>query len=118
MVNVTSDKCYAHRTTGEPGYREDDPMGGDDPYSNSKGCAELVTTSFRQSFFPPPALDRHGVALASARAGNAIGGGDWTADQLIPDLIRAFSAGRGPRSSAAPAGSGPGSSSSSRCGAT
>ncbi len=93
VVNVTSDKCYAHRTTGEP-YAEDDPMGGDDPYSNSKGCSELVTTSFRRSFFPPEALDRHGVALASARAGNAIGGGDWTADQLIPDLIRAFDAGR------------------------
>ena len=93
IVNVTSDKCYAHRSSG-PGYREDDPMGGDDPYSNSKGCAELVTTSYRQSFFPPAALDRHGVALGSARAGNAIGGGDWTADQLIPDLIRAFTADR------------------------
>lgn len=89
IVNVTSDKCYAHRASG-PGYREADPMGGDDPYSNSKGCAELVTTSFRQSYFPPAALGRHGVALASARAGNAIGGGDWTADQLIPDLVRAF----------------------------
>jgi CDP-glucose 4,6-dehydratase len=93
LVNVTSDKCYAHRASGEP-YREDDPMGGDDPYSNSKGCAELVTTSYRQSFFPPPALARHGVGLASARAGNAIAGGDWTADQLVPDLIRAFLANR------------------------
>ena len=94
IVNVTSDKCYAHRSSGAP-YREDDPMGGDDPYSNSKGCAELVTTSYRQSFFPPakPRL-QHGVALASARAGNAIGGGDWTADQLIPDLVRAFMADR------------------------
>ena len=59
-------------------------MGGDDPYSNSKGCAELVTTAYRQSFFPVAKLDQHGVALASARAGNAIGGGDWTPDQLIP----------------------------------
>jgi CDP-glucose 4,6-dehydratase len=94
IVNVTSDKCYAHRSSG-PAYGEADPMGGDDPYSNSKGCAELVTTAYRQSFFPPAALDRHGVALGSARAGNAIGGGDWTADQLIPDLIRAFTADRG-----------------------
>lgn len=93
IVNVTSDKCYAHRDAG-PGYREDDPMGGDDPYSNSKGCAELVTTAFRQSYFPPATLEEHGVALASARAGNAVGGGDWTADQLIPDLVRAFAAGR------------------------
>lgn len=93
VVNVTSDKCYAHRASGV-GYREDEPMGGDDPYSNSKGCAELVTTAFRQSFFPPASLGRHGVALASARAGNAIGGGDWTADQLIPDLMRAFTSGR------------------------
>jgi CDP-glucose 4,6-dehydratase len=89
VVNVTSDKCYAHQPSGAA-HREQDPMGGDDPYSNSKGCAELVTTSFRQSYFPPDALDRHGVALASARAGNAIGGGDWTADQLIPDLVRGF----------------------------
>ena len=84
VVNVTSDKCYAHRAGG-PGYREDEPMGGDDPYSNSKGCAELVTTAYQHSF---------GVTVGSARAGNAIGGGDWTADQLIPDLIRAFAARR------------------------
>jgi CDP-glucose 4,6-dehydratase len=84
VVNVTSDKCYAHGEGGRP-FRETDPMGGDDPYSSSKGCAELVTTTYRKSFLP---------ALASARAGNAIGGGDWTADQLIPDLIRAFTAGR------------------------
>jgi CDP-glucose 4,6-dehydratase len=93
IVNVTSDKCYAHRASG-PGYAEGDPMGGDDPYSNSKGCAELVTTSFRQSYFPAERVAEHGVALASARAGNAIGGGDWTPDQLIPDLIRAFREGR------------------------
>jgi CDP-glucose 4,6-dehydratase len=93
VVNVTSDKCYAHRASG-PGYREGEPMGGDDPYSNSKGCAELVTSAFRQSYFPPDALAAHGVALASARAGNAVGGGDWTPDQLIPDLVRAFAAER------------------------
>lgn len=93
VVNVTSDKCYAHRESGA-GYREDEPMGGDDPYSNSKGCAELVTAAYRRSFFPPDALARHGVALASARAGNAVGGGDWTPDQLIPDLIRALAAGQ------------------------
>jgi CDP-glucose 4,6-dehydratase len=69
-------------------------MGGRDPYSNSKGCAELVTTAYRESFFRPAALDHHGVALASARAGNAIGGGDWTSDQLIPDLMRAFLGGQ------------------------
>jgi CDP-glucose 4,6-dehydratase len=89
IVNVTSDKCYAHRSSGEA-YLESDPMGGDDPYSNSKGCAELVTTAWRASYFPPESLGEHGVALGSARAGNAIGGGDWTADQLIPDLLRAF----------------------------
>jgi len=93
VVNVTSDKCYANREWVW-GYRENEPMGGRDPYSNSKGCAELVTTSYRESFFPPTSLERHGVALASARAGNAIGGGDWTGDQLIPDLMRAFIAGQ------------------------
>jgi CDP-glucose 4,6-dehydratase len=92
VVNVTSDKCYLNREWVW-GYREDEPMGGRDPYSNSKGCAELVTTAYRESFFHPASLDRHGVALGSARAGNAIGGGDWTANQLIPDLIRAFLAG-------------------------
>ncbi len=89
IVNVTSDKCYANREWIW-GYREDEPMGGRDPYSNSKGCAELVTTAYQQSFFPPETFEQHGVALGSARAGNAIGGGDWTSDQLIPDLMRAF----------------------------
>ncbi len=89
VVNVTSDKCYANREWIW-GYREDEPMGGRDPYSNSKGCAELVTTAYRESFFPPASFEHHRVALASARAGNAIGGGDWTCNQLIPDLIRAF----------------------------
>jgi len=92
-VNVTSDKCYENREFLW-GYRENEPMGGHDPYSNSKGCAELVTSAFRDSFFPPASLEQHGVALASARAGNAVGGGDWTSDQLIPDLMRAFLAGR------------------------
>jgi CDP-glucose 4,6-dehydratase len=93
VVNVTSDKCYENREWVW-GYRENEPMGGRDPYSNSKGCAELVTTAFRESFFPPELVGQHGVALASARAGNAIGGGDWTSDQLIPDLMRAFLAGK------------------------
>lgn len=93
VVNVTSDKCYANREWVW-GYREHEPMGGRDPYSNSKGCAELVTTAYRESFFPAESRDRHGVSLASARAGNAIGGGDWTSDQLIPDLMRSFVAGR------------------------
>ena len=93
VVNVTSDKCYANREWVW-GYREDEPMGGRDPYSNSKGCAELVTTAYRESFFPPGSLEHHGVAVASARAGNAIGGGDWTSNQLIPDIMRAFLAGQ------------------------
>jgi len=93
IVNVTSDKCYANQEWIW-GYRENEPMGGYDPYSNSKGCAELVTTAYQQSFFPPAQIQQHQVALGSARAGNAIGGGDWTSDQLIPDLMRAFLAGK------------------------
>ena len=93
VVNVTSDKCYENREWAW-GYRENEPMGGKDPYSNSKGCAELVTTAYRESYFSPATFDRHGIALGSARAGNAIGGGDWTANQLIPDLMRAFLAGK------------------------
>ena len=89
VLNVTSDKCYANQEWVW-GYRESDPMGGHDPYSNSKGCAELVTSAYRDSYFSANAMSLSGVALASARAGNAIGGGDWTANQLIPDLIRAF----------------------------
>lgn len=89
LVNVTSDKCYINREWVW-GYREDEPFGGRDPYSNSKGCAELVTTAYRESFFSNSSFQQHRVALGSARAGNAIGGGDWTADQLIPDLMRAF----------------------------
>lgn len=89
-VVVTTDKCYENKEWIW-GYREDDPMGGFDPYSNSKGCAELATSSYRQSFF----TDRHGnirVGLATARAGNVIGGGDWSMDRLIPDAIRSFEA--------------------------
>lgn len=83
-VNVTSDKCYENREW-EWGYREDEPMGGRDPYSSSKGCAELVTAAYRTSFFG----GRDSTAIASARAGNVIGGGDWGADRLVPDLMRA-----------------------------
>ncbi len=84
VVNVTSDKCYENREW-EWGYREDEPMGGHDPYSSSKGCSELVTAAFRRSFFSDPG----GPRLASARAGNVIGGGDWGEDRLVPDIMRA-----------------------------
>lgn len=93
IVNVTSDKCYDNREWIW-GYRESDVIGGRDPYSNSKGCAELVTSAYRESYFPPEQVDRHGVAIATARAGNVVGGGDWTAHQLIPDLMRSFLAGK------------------------
>lgn len=89
IVNITSDKCYENREWVW-GYRENEPMGGYDPYSNSKGCSELVTAAFRSSFFSPEKFQRHGVALASARAGNVIGGGDWAEDRLIPDIMRAI----------------------------
>ena len=89
VVNVTSDKCYENREWIW-GYREDDAMGGHDPYSNSKACAELVTSAFRNSYFQTEDFGRRRTVVASARAGNVIGGGDWTADQLIPDLMRAF----------------------------
>jgi CDP-glucose 4,6-dehydratase len=84
LVNVTSDKCYENREW-EWGYREDEAMGGHDPYSSSKGCAELVTAAFRSSYFSDPA----GARVASARAGNVIGGGDWGEDRLLPDIMRA-----------------------------
>jgi len=89
IVNVTSDKCYENREWIW-GYRENEPMGGYDPYSNSKGCAELVASAYRASFFNPNDFAKHGVALASARAGNVIGGGDWAEDRLIPDIMRAI----------------------------
>lgn len=93
VINVTSDKCYENREWVW-GYREDEAMGGYDPYSNSKGCAELVTSAYRNSFFNPIDYAKHGVAVASARAGNVIGGGDWASDRLIPDFIRAIEAGK------------------------
>ena len=89
VVVVTSDKCYRNRETAA-GYRETDPMGGFDPYSASKGCAELAAACYRDSFFTPGGR----VLLATARAGNVIGGGDWAEDRLVPDLIRAAAAGR------------------------
>ena len=91
-IVVTSDKCYENNEWVW-GYRESDPMGGYDPYSNSKGCAELVTAAYRQSYFSEDAGNARGVALASARAGNVIGGGDWAIDRLVPDFIRAMSKG-------------------------
>jgi len=85
---VTTDKCYENREWVW-GYREDEAMGGYDPYSNSKGCSELVTSAYRRSFF----TDDGQPALASGRAGNVIGGGDWAADRLIPDILRAVADG-------------------------
>ena len=84
IVNITTDKCYDNREWAW-GYREDEPMGGHDPYSNSKGCAELVSSAYRRSF-----LKDAGIAMATARAGNVIGGGDWAADRLVPDILRAL----------------------------
>lgn len=84
IVNVTTDKCYENREWIW-GYREDEPMGGYDPYSNSKGCSELVTSAYRRSFF-----QTGDIALGSARAGNVIGGGDWALDRLVPDILRAL----------------------------
>jgi CDP-glucose 4,6-dehydratase len=92
VVVVTSDKCYENREWLY-GYREDEPMGGHDPYSMSKGAAELVTASYRRSFFDPRTAAEHGVYVASARAGNVIGGGDWAKDRIIPDMIRALLSG-------------------------
>lgn len=87
-VVVTTDKCYENKEWAW-GYRENEPMGGYDPYSNSKGCAELVTSAYRQSYFSNPNSTNK---IASARAGNVIGGGDWSEDRLIPDAIKAFEA--------------------------
>lgn len=88
IVIVTSDKCYEN-TGSLRGYRETDPIGGYDPYSSSKGCAEIVTSAFRRSYF----LDRSRIAVATARAGNVIGGGDWSRDRLVPDVMRSFMSG-------------------------
>ncbi|TYP75737.1 CDP-glucose 4,6-dehydratase [Paenibacillus methanolicus] len=84
ILNVTSDKCYENQEWYW-GYRENEPMGGHDPYSSSKGCSELITSAYRRSFFASPSIQ-----VATARAGNVIGGGDWAEDRLIPDLIRAL----------------------------
>lgn len=91
VVCVTTDKCYQNQEWVWP-YRETDPLGGHDPYSSSKACAEIVSASYRSSFFPVDRLHEHRIALATARAGNVIGGGDWSEDRLIPDLIRGFQA--------------------------
>jgi len=88
VVNVTTDKCYENREWVWP-YRENEPLGGFDPYSSSKACSELVTSAYRRSF-----LEAAGVQLATARAGNVIGGGDWAADRLVPDFLRALDAGQ------------------------
>lgn len=89
VVIVTTDKCYENQERAA-GYREDEPMGGYDPYSSSKACAELITGAYRQSYFSPEKFNKHRVAVASVRAGNVIGGGDWSQDRLIPDAIKAF----------------------------
>ena len=88
FVNVTTDKCYENKETAR-GYKEDDPMGGYDMYSSSKGCVEILSASYRRSF-----LQESGFALATARAGNVIGGGDWAAERLLPDCMRALNAGK------------------------
>jgi CDP-glucose 4,6-dehydratase len=93
VVIITTDKCYENREWLW-GYRENEAMGGYDPYSNSKGCAELVSASYRSSFFNANQYAQHGVALATVRAGNVIGGGDWAQDRLIPDILAAFEQGR------------------------
>jgi CDP-glucose 4,6-dehydratase len=88
-VMVTTDKCYENREW-DRGYRETDPMGGHDPYSSSKGAAELLIASYRNSYYPKVRYPDHKTAIATARAGNVIGGGDWAEDRLVPDIIRAF----------------------------
>ena len=93
VICVTSDKCYENEETGVA-YVESDPMGGHDPYSSSKGCSELVVSAYRDSYFPAGELASHGVAIASVRAGNVIGGGDWAKDRLLPDLMRGFASGQ------------------------
>lgn len=91
VVSITSDKCYENKEWVW-GYRENDPLGGHDPYSSSKGCAELVISAYRDSFFQAAEYRIHEVALASTRAGNVIGGGDWARDRLIPDIMAALMA--------------------------
>ena len=93
VIVVTSDKCYENRDQVW-GYRETDAMGGYDLYSASKGSAELLTAAYRRSFFPVQKVGQHGIKIATARAGNAIGGGDWAADRLVPDAVRSLASGR------------------------
>ncbi|NYF89002.1 CDP-glucose 4,6-dehydratase [Tunturiibacter empetritectus] len=93
VVSVTTDKCYENKEWVW-GYRETDPLGGYDPYSSSKACAEIVSAAFRQSYFPVDKIASHRVAIATARAGNVIGGGDWSLDRLLPDLVRGFLSGK------------------------
>ena len=93
VVVVTSDKCYLNEESGRP-FEEEDPLGGHDPYSASKAGTELVVNAYRHSFFPPSRVDEHGVAIATARAGNVIGGGDWTASGVVADIVRSIEAGR------------------------
>lgn len=88
-VLITTDKCYENKEQIW-GYREDEPMGGYDPYSSSKGCCEIAISSWRRSFFNPNTFEKHGKSIASVRAGNVIGGGDWALDRIIPDCIRAL----------------------------
>ncbi len=90
VVVITSDKCYQEREQPQ-GYREGDPLGGGDPYSASKACAEIVTAAFRQSFFSPARLRDHGFAVASVRGGNVLGPGDWARDRIVPDCVRFLS---------------------------
>jgi CDP-glucose 4,6-dehydratase len=93
VVCVTTDKCYQNQEWIWP-YRESDPLGGYDPYASSKACAEIVSAAYRSSFFPIERVHEHHVAVATARAGNVIGGGDWSEDRLIPDLVRGFGSGQ------------------------
>lgn len=93
VINVTTDKCYENKEWVW-GYRENEPLGGYDPYSSSKACSELVTAAYRSSYFNPADYSKHGKGIASARAGNVIGGGDWATDRLIPDCIRALLEGK------------------------
>ena len=92
-ICVTSDKCYENKEWVYA-YRENDPMGGYDPYSASKGAAELVIAAYRQSFFNPKNFDEHGKSISSVRAGNVFGGGDWAEDRIVPDCIRALCSGK------------------------
>ncbi|MCG2720730.1 MAG: CDP-glucose 4,6-dehydratase [Thermodesulfovibrionales bacterium] len=89
VVNITSDKCYENREW-HWGYRENEAMGGHDPYSSSKGCAELVTSAYQRSYFSGSSSSGHCVSIATARAGNVVGGGDWAPDRLIPDIMNAI----------------------------